>query len=87
MTCDPPRHTAGAELTAQQQAKETRAEWFRVTAAYGALYGLLYAASGHQVLAPTCAHAGINFGLCMRDWRRMQATPLDVLEATFAEDP
>ena len=65
---------------------DTKAEWFRITAAYGALYSLLYVASGHRVLAPVCAHAGLNVGLCMRDWRRMRRTPETVLAQTFAQE-
>lgn len=59
--------------------------WFKATAAYGVLYGILYVVSGHQLLAPVCAHAGINFGLCMRDWKRMRATPDAILRDTFEE--
>lgn len=64
--------------------EETKAFWFRTTAAYGALYSILYIATGHRLLAPLCAHAGLNIGLCLRDWERMRVTPTSELERIFA---
>jgi len=63
---------------------ETKAAWFWSTATYGLAYGSLYVVSGHQVLAPAFCHAGINVGLCMRDWRRMRNTPEGALQRMFA---
>jgi ribosomal protein S18 acetylase RimI-like enzyme/membrane protease YdiL (CAAX protease family) len=63
--------------------RDDKAYWFRVTGAYGALYSALYVLSGHRLLAPTFAHAGMNVGLCLRDWRRMRQTPAEVLRRTF----
>ena len=67
--------------------EDTKAFWFRVTALYGALYSALYVVSGHRLLAPVCTHAGINLGLCVRDWQRMRRTPDDVLARVFAVEP
>ena len=39
---------------------DTKGYWFRVTALYSLLYSALYVATGHRLLAPTCAHAGLN---------------------------
>ena len=38
----------------------------------------------HRVLAPVCCHAGLNVGLCARDWGRMRRTPANVLRRTFS---
>ena len=63
--------------------QDSKARWFAVTAAYGLAYGALYAATGHRLVAPVCAHAGLNIGLCARDWQRMRNTPAAKLRATF----
>ena len=65
--------------------EETKARWFRVAAAYGALYSLLYVLSGHRLLAPACAHAGLNVGQCLQDWAKMRVTPEDELQRIFEE--
>ena len=64
--------------------QDTKEFWFRVTALYGALYSLLYTVTGHRLLAPVCAHAGLNVGLCLRDWGRMRRTPAATLQSTFS---
>ena len=64
--------------------RDTKAFWFRATAAYGALYSSLYVLSGHRLLAPVCAHAGLNIGLCLRDWGRMRRTPPALLRRVFS---
>ena len=64
--------------------QDTKEFWFRVTALYGALYSLLFTVSGHRLLAPVCAHAGLNVGLCLRDWGRMRRTPAATLQRTFS---
>lgn len=46
--------------------------WFIATARYGALYGALFTLSGHRVIAPACAHAALNTGITLRDWRAMR---------------
>ena len=66
-----------------EDAAETKARWFWESASYGALYGLLYVGTGHRILAPLCTHAGLNVGLCLRDWRRMRATPEAELRRMF----
>ena len=71
---------------ARGNGDETRADWFKATAAYGVLYSALFLATGHRVIAPTCAHAGMNIGLCLRDWSKMRQTPQATLEATFAKE-
>ena len=58
-------------------AGDEKGRWFRTTAGYGLLYGLLYTMSG-RLAAPVFAHAGYNIGLCVRDWRRMRRTPFIV---------
>jgi len=68
-------------------AADEKAEWFRVTATYGALYGLLHSLSGHRLAAPICAHAGFNIGLCVRDWGRMRRTGDEELTRIFAPAP
>jgi membrane protease YdiL (CAAX protease family) len=73
----------GASLDGGAAPVDSKGDWFRVTASYGALYGLLYAVSGHHVVAPAFAHAGINLGICMRDWRRLRRTPEVELRETF----
>ena len=62
---------------------ETKEEWFREASAYGLVYGLLFLASDHRLLAPVCAHGGINVGLCVRDWRRMRRTDAAALRQAF----
>jgi len=68
------------------ESKDDKERWFRVTASYGMAYSLLYTLSGHCLLAPMAAHAGMNIGLCVRDWRRMRATPGADLKRIFAQD-
>ena len=63
-------------------AGDEKGRWFRTTAGYGLLYGLLYTMSG-RLAAPVFAHAGYNIGLCVRDWRRMRRTPVDELKRIF----
>jgi membrane protease YdiL (CAAX protease family) len=63
-------------------AGDEKGRWFRTTAGYGLLYGLLYTMSG-RLAAPVFAHAGYNIGLCVRDWRRMRRTPVDELKQIF----
>ena len=63
---------------------DSKAFWFRTTAAYGALYSALFVLSGHRLLVPTCTHAGLNVGLCLRDWGRMRRTPAEALRRTLA---
>ena len=63
---------------------DTKAYWFRATAAYGVLYSLLYVGTGHRLLAPACCHAGLNVGLSLRDWKRMRATDASKLKRVFA---
>jgi len=71
--------------TADGATTDLKAEWFRVTAGYGALYGSLHVLSGHRLAAPICAHAGLNVALCIRDWQRMQRTPANELQNIFGE--
>ena len=59
---------AGAAGAAGDDART----WFIVTARYGALYGALFTLSGHRVIAPACAHAALNTGITLRDWRAMR---------------
>ena len=77
--------TAAAPATSAGGVQDTKEYWFRVTALYGALYSLLYIVAGHRLLAPACAHAGLNVGLCVRDWGRMRSTPYDELKRVFAD--
>ena len=37
-----------------------KGRWFRVTAAYGLAYSVLYSLSGHRLMAPLTAHAGVK---------------------------
>lgn len=67
-----------------QSASES-GRWFWTTAAYGGVFGSLYAATGHRLIAPIVAHASLNIGMCMRDWRRMRRTPLPILQRMFAQ--
>jgi len=79
-----------ANCDAQQSAGEGVADdrntWFRVTATYGALYGLLFATCDHRLAAPILAHGLYNSGLCVRDWQRMRRTPAVELDELFAQD-
>ena len=74
---------ADAAPTSAGGVQDTKAFWFRATAAYGALYSSLFVLSGHRLLAPVCAHAGLNVGLCLRDWGRMRRTPGGALLRLF----
>ena len=65
---------------------ETKEQWFREATTYGLLYGLLFLVSGDRLLAPVCAHAGINVGLCVRDWRRMRRTDAAMLRQVFGTE-
>ena len=74
---------ADPSVPTEPEVVESKAYWFRVTAAYGAAYSLLYVVTGHRLLAPVCAHAGLNIGLCLRDWARMRMTPALELQRMF----
>mmetsp|Transcript_73819 Transcript_73819/g.123321 ORF Transcript_73819/g.123321 Transcript_73819/m.123321 type:complete len:527 (-) Transcript_73819:305-1885(-) len=74
-----------ADTTASRVEDVEQKRWFVVTAAYGAAYGLLHAVTGHRLLAPICMHAGLNTGLCLRDWQRMRKTSSSDLRAIFNE--
>ena len=80
------RSVAAASGAVVSSVEDTKSYWFRVTAAYGALYSALYVATGHRLIAPVCAHAGLNVGLCLRDWARMRATPEAELRRIFDAD-
>jgi len=71
------------ESTMSGSKYDSKEAWFRETAKYGALYGLLCAITDHQLLAPVCAHAGMNIGLCLRDWQRLRRTDVDDLRELF----
>jgi len=75
-----------AEPSGDGASSDSKLRWFLITGSYGALYGLLFVLCGHTLQAPICMHAGINIGLCLRDWQRMQNTPSGTLEAMFASN-
>ena len=64
---------------------DSKLRWFAITGAYGAVYGLLFAVTGHRLIAPVAAHGGLNLGLCARDWRRMRESSQEELERIFGE--
>ena len=74
---------AGAGASNADGVEDSKSYWFRVTAAYSVLYSALYVVSGHRVLAPVFCHAGLNVGLCVRDWKRMRRSPAGMLERVF----
>ena len=71
--------------TVDGDGDDSKLRWFAITGAYGAVYGLLFAVTGHRLIAPVAAHGGLNLGLCARDWRRMRESSQEELERIFGE--
>ena len=65
----------GAEASASMSEDDMRGDWLKETAPFGLLFGALFAATGHRLLAPVVCHTALNAYWSSVDAAKLRAAP------------